>query len=323
MTELRESFIPGSSQLVDFYKWMNERHRIYLARKAGQSKPWTNDVILQQYKFTNVFRELDPGTIALRNMEGNWVLALRADGDYPFQGINKTEVQQLILFNTWWWRIWNWYEHGPALGFVTDYNQLERYMLSLHNNGARMWTSAHMVRGAGGEQKVHTYLRMMRDVWVQLPELTRRILDGGTIQAAFNVVLETPLIGDFTAYEIASDLRWSLLEDPSDKYTWGNPGNGAIRGMRRLGLHPTVETMEWLWQSLPRFGSAILLGHFPVCWQGAPEANADWFITDVPRKHIWPPLEIREIEHSLCEFDKYERARLGHGKPRQKFDGVG
>ena len=32
-----------------------------------------------------------------------------------------------------------------------------------------------------------------------------------------------------------------------------------------------------------------------------------------------PNLEMREIEHSLCEFDKYERTRLGEGRPRAKY----
>ena len=30
-------------------------------------------------------------------------------------------------------------------------------------------------------------------------------------------------------------------------------------------------------------------------------------------------LEMRDIEHSLCEFDKYERVRLGQGAPRSKY----
>jgi hypothetical protein len=31
------------------------------------------------------------------------------------------------------------------------------------------------------------------------------------------------------------------------------------------------------------------------------------------------PLEMRDCEHSLCEFDKYMRVKLGEGRPRQKF----
>ena len=30
-------------------------------------------------------------------------------------------------------------------------------------------------------------------------------------------------------------------------------------------------------------------------------------------------VDMRTIEHSLCEWDKYERVRLGQGKPRSKF----
>ena len=29
---------------------------------------------------------------------------------------------------------------------------------------------------------------------------------------------------------------------------------------------------------------------------------------------------MRTIEHSLCEWDKYERVRLGQGTPRSKYD---
>jgi hypothetical protein len=33
----------------------------------------------------------------------------------------------------------------------------------------------------------------------------------------------------------------------------------------------------------------------------------------------WPEWDMRTVEHTLCEFDKYERVRLGQGAPRQKF----
>jgi hypothetical protein len=29
----------------------------------------------------------------------------------------------------------------------------------------------------------------------------------------------------------------------------------------------------------------------------------------------------REAEHTLCEYDKWVRTRLGQGRPRQKFRG--
>ena len=38
-------------------------------------------------------------------------------------------------------------------------------------------------------------------------------------------------------------------------------------------------------------------------------------LKNVPKEHI----DMRTIEHSLCEWDKYERVRLGQGRPRSKY----
>lgn len=42
-----------------FWYFVQERLEIYRKRNEGLPKPWTSDPILQQYKFTNVYRELD------------------------------------------------------------------------------------------------------------------------------------------------------------------------------------------------------------------------------------------------------------------------
>src|SRR4029077_13623868 len=39
--------------------WVKERHAMYTARREGKPSPWTTDAILSQYKFTNIFREID------------------------------------------------------------------------------------------------------------------------------------------------------------------------------------------------------------------------------------------------------------------------
>jgi hypothetical protein len=49
-----------------FWYWISERHSIFLRRQEGKPKPWTDDPILRDYKFTNPFRENDRGTVWLR-----------------------------------------------------------------------------------------------------------------------------------------------------------------------------------------------------------------------------------------------------------------
>jgi hypothetical protein len=36
----------------------------------------------------------------------------------------------------------------------------------------------------------------------------------------------------------------------------------------------------------------------------------------------WPAWDMRTVEHTLCEFDKYQRALSGDGKPKQNYPGT-
>jgi hypothetical protein len=35
-----------------------------------------------------------------------------------------------------------------------------------------------------------------------------------------------------------------------------------------------------------------------------------------------PPLHAQDLQNCLCEFDKYERVRLGEGRPRSNYPGL-
>src|SRR5688500_5458146 len=96
----QNAFIPGTSTLEQFFGWINERHMIYLKRFVlKEPKPWTQDKILREYKFTNAFRELDRGTLALRRMEHGAVASWRESQDW--------NAAELIVFNTFWYRLFN------------------------------------------------------------------------------------------------------------------------------------------------------------------------------------------------------------------------
>ncbi len=51
------------TNLSMFWTWIVERHAIWYARHVeALPPPWTDDPILRAYRFTNVYRRLDPGT---------------------------------------------------------------------------------------------------------------------------------------------------------------------------------------------------------------------------------------------------------------------
>src|SRR5262249_19705925 len=42
-----------------YWRFAAERQRIYFCRLKGQAPPWTDDLVLRAYKFTNAYRASD------------------------------------------------------------------------------------------------------------------------------------------------------------------------------------------------------------------------------------------------------------------------
>jgi hypothetical protein len=101
------------------------------------------------------------------------------------------------------------------------------------------------------------------------------------------------------AYEVVTDLRHTrYLRAAPDIYDWANAGPGALRGLNRL---------------LGRDLNA------PVADRAVTLMRAIYAEQDTYRAAHVPRLEMRDIEHSLCELDKYLRVKQGQGKPRARY----
>lgn len=302
----------GHCNINQFAEFINERYNIYVNRFIKkQDKPWTNDEILQTYKFTNVFRQLDKGTIALQEMLKFKLIKSDKGTDYFDNKLNELTKQvydssELIFFNICWYRYFNWFEHAEELGFVYSYRQVEDYIKAAHRAGRKVFTGAWMTTGVFCEDKHITYLKACKEAWERRFEFVDFIKENQNLEIVCKKLTELYMVGKFLAYEIACDLRFTkLLENADDKYTWANMGPGAQRGLKRLGYPHKNQTeacksMHEIYVELHDknlLSSDILL-------------NCKW------------SFELREVEHCLCEFDKYQRVKTGQGRPRSKYDGV-
>lgn len=272
--------------IEEFWYWINERHKIWIERNSGKGKPWSKDPIFQNYKFTNVFRELDKGTLTLRQM------------------IPPNTSPDLVVFNIIWYRVFNWYQNAM---FCKDYTELSKMILHRAHNGKKIFTSAHMTVGRIDQPKYQTMLDTCFRIYEERKEIV--VSCNQSLESAFNWLLKQKYfgIGPFIAYEIVTDFRWylGLLWSAPDKLTWVNIGPGCKRGLQRLRLLQTSISIRKLYELSRMNLHDILTSHFPK--------GIDY--------QSWPPFELREIEHSLCEFDKYQRVKTGVGRPREKFDG--
>ena len=265
-----------------FWYWINERHHIYLKKTAVEPWPWTKDPILQEWKFCNVFRELDAGTVWLRK---NFIEMHKDDGS-------------LLMFNIAWYRLFNLIATAEAVGWIDvfDFDRMVKTIQSL----PKAFTSAHMTHGVKGEDKIITHVKTVEAIWKCHLELYTDIYFERTLVHAFNSFRNFYNIGPFLSYEIVTDLRHTrLLEKAVDINTWANVGPGALRGLNRIFgyVHrdDALAKMVWLRAETTKPNNELLQSHVPL------------------------PLELRDIEHSLCEYDKWARVYNNEGTPRCRY----
>lgn len=292
----------------EFFDYAKKRYQLMLDKEGGFPPPWTNDEVLQQYRFCNVFREDDKVTRWFRDnirshlfYDHEVVLAT-----IIFRWFNKIETAERLLCPG----------SADRLKLFTTWQPDE--IRSRLRGVSPIVTGAYMIKTPAGMSKLDGILWSIEQFVqpdpanVNPPPVYAPMLfeqEGYTLQQATEYLASFPYLGPFMAYEIVTDLRHTaLLQDAPDILSWANPGPGAARGLDRL-IGEAVG-------SLNRHSSAHLSWMMNMMQQllAYSKKEAYW-----PKR--WPKWEMREVEHTLCEFDKYERARLGEGTPKQRYPG--
>lgn len=271
-----------------FLYWIRERHNIYVKRKQGKPAPWTDDQVLRDYFFTNPYRENDKVTVWFRK---NVRDPLKHDPE--------------VLFATVCFRWFNWIPTGEILlreNLLVDWNA--KRAVKVLTGLEQVFTGAFMITAGGSEKKkvprvCEDYIQPVWDDLCAGKLLRNGVCKWTTMEACHKRLKRYMGMGGsgFMSYEVVCDLRYTdLLKNATDKLVWSNPGPGARRGVNRILERPLAEQVtDWLYQSHK--------------------------LLELVQKELadMPPFEMREIEHSLCEFDKYERARLGEGKLKRRY----
>jgi hypothetical protein len=188
----------------------------------------------------------------------------------------------------------NWPDTLEEIGFPEHWNpeRIKAIMQGRLNRKEKVYTGAYMLTGTLGGTKVE---QTIDKILTPLYEMPPRIISN-SLEETWKRYLPYPGFSGFMAYEVVTDLRHTkYLENAEDIMTWANPGPGAKRGLNRIHGRE-------LEKSIPK---AQLISEMKELLDLCNMAPL--------------PLEMRDIEHCLCEFDKYERVRLGQGKPRAKY----
>lgn len=263
--------------------WITERERIREQKELGLPRPWTEDPVLQQFKFCNVRREHDRVT--------KWFAQVWRHPDYWDQ---KNFVPAIILG-----RIINWPATLAEIGFPFEWDKSAVFEVleERKRRGDKVYTGAYMVSQYGSKMAKNTLVvANAHQYFTKLPMVAY------TLEKTASNLQEYEGIGPFMAGQVVADLKQTkhLVQAP-DWWDWAILGPGSTRGLNRLYGRPVNFNLSQ--------------------GQGLAEMRAvKAEFSAVPGV---PVLCLQDIQNCMCEFDKYMRVLMGQGLPRARYDGYG
>jgi hypothetical protein len=274
--------------------WVQERTSIRMRRERGDPLPWTTDPILATYRFCNVRREDDRGTVWIRQH------IRERFADHPYLWLMLCIARQINwpdtlaeLMAAGAWPSAPWFQ--PS--------QITRVLNARRDRGEKVYTGAYMISAPatkGSDKQTYIAETVIGGLWRNPLAVLRRIRDADappTLQDTHAAITQFNGWGNFLAYQAVVDMRFTrLLENAPDVRTWAAAGPGTIRGLNRL------------------HGRAV---DAPLSQtQALDEMRA---IYDVAEATTGVAMDFSDVPNILCETDKYLRVKLGEGKPRAKY----
>jgi len=209
-----------------YWKFAAERQAIFFRRLRGETAPWTDDLVLREFKFTNAYRVLDRvSQYLVRNViyAGSQTEEETFFRTILFKLFNKIETWELLLQRM-----------GEISWAKYRFEAYDAILTEAKMSGARIYSAAYIMPSGSGPLvcpvKHRTHLRllemMMRD------RTFARLGDAGSMRRAFEILREYPTIGDFLAYQFVTDVNYSELTRFSEM-EFVMPGPGARDGIRK------------------------------------------------------------------------------------------
>jgi hypothetical protein len=228
-----------------YWQFAAKRQKVFEARVAGGNAPWSDDRILQEYKFCNVFRAADRVS---QYMISDVVYA--EDDSSP-----EDRLFQIVAFRTFS-NIQTWKSVSLALGRsprIADLKDgsFEAALSDIKNFGGTLYTGAFILcaTDAYGRTRKHlNHVELFRHMFAR-EHLGARLLDASSLREIYDLLHKFPLMGDFMSYQTSIDLNYSAHINFSEN-DFTQPGPGAVRGIKKVfkdlgGLTPQ-EVIMWM-----------------------------------------------------------------------------
>jgi len=270
-----------------YWKFAALRQDIFFNRFNGMPAPWSDDEILNEYKFTNAYRASDRvSQYLIREVIYNDKFS-----DTPkevlfrillFKLFNKIDTWELLL------------SEFDVLSFETyDFKAYDKLLSAAMAARERIYSAAYIMPSGGsyfGYEKKHTnHLKLIE---MMLKEhMHDRLGECQTMQQAFEIVKSYPGLGDFLAYQFVVDINYSNIIDFSES-SFVVPGPGAKGGISKC------------------FSDTGGLNNVEIIKLMTDRQELEFERLGLDFKNLWSrKLQLIDCQNLFCEVDKYSRVR--------------
>lgn len=268
-----------------YFAW--ERQNIFWKKLNGEEAPWTDDYILQQYKFCNSYRVNDRvSQYLLKNViyNGN----IYEDEDMLFRIIlfklfNKEATWELLVN-----------EFGDITLKEFNFERYSKVLSEATLKGVKIYNDAYIScanKAFGYDRKHDNHLALLNKMFNE-DKIAGRIKSCKTMKEAFDIIKSYPLIGNFMAYQLVTDINYSEVVDwREDEFTVAGPG--SLRGIKKcfidIGDMSNEDIIRYMYEHQDEEFKRL---------------NLDF------KKIGDRPLQLIDCQNIFCELDKYCREKV-------------
>jgi hypothetical protein len=272
---------------MDLVQFIQERNRIRDLKDSGAPWPWTDDPILRENIISNIDCEDDYTT---RWLKANWRDPHEDDPELWFaisvfrRGINAPN----------------------SLPYPVPWRPVTYEKTPIKTSNAYKLIVGHKRSSGGfhGTNKEMLIYYVYNPLWKKR-ELYRPVLNESH-ESYYQRLSAAPWMGGWYAYRVICDLKYTKwLRNSPDWWTWLHLGPGTIRGLNRvMGRKTNLGVFR---------GDGGVVINLPKEKKRKYEQEVNDLRISLGLEH----LNAQVVGGALCEFDKYERMRLGEGSLRK------
>lgn len=275
-----------------YWKFAALRQEAFFNRLEDKPFPWSDDAILNQYKFTNAYRAADRvSQYLIKNIIYNDKLPSSPKEILfrilLFKLFNKIETWELLVS-----------KFGSLTFEEYNFNQYDKILNNAISSGNRIYSAAYiMPSGASyfGYARKHTnHLKLIE--LISNSETHERLMSAKTMQQAFEILKSFPGFGDFLAYQLLIDINYSPILNFSES-EFVVPGPGAKGGISKC------------------FQNTAGLSNVEIIKLVTDRQEQEFKRLGLTFKSLWGrPLQLIDCQNLFCEVDKYARVKHPHIK---------